>query len=127
MLSDVFHAWERRLAAAATDRTVRPFEWGLDWIDRDARDAEANELERWAGEMVAASDRFFALPPCSDYVLEGDRLAFPSAIVTPHDENNLVRARYLPGRLAGRPPARRASSSRNGTPTPTGTWACAAS
>ena len=96
MLSDVFHAWERRLAAAATDRTVRPFEWGLDWIERDASDAEANELERWAGEMVAASDRFFALPPCSDYVLEGDRLAFPSAIATPHDENNLVRARYFP-------------------------------
>ena len=85
------------------------------------------ELERWAGEMVAASEQFFALPPCSDYVLEGDRLAYPSAVVTPHDENNVVRARYFPGRLAGRPQARGARASRNGTPTPTATSACAAS
>ena len=32
MLQAVFHAWERRLARVTTDRVVRPFEWGLDWI-----------------------------------------------------------------------------------------------
>ena len=25
------HAWEERLCSRATDRVVRPFEWGLDW------------------------------------------------------------------------------------------------
>ena len=34
VLSGVFHAWERRLASVSTDRVVRPFEWGLDWISR---------------------------------------------------------------------------------------------
>ncbi|HEY7498392.1 MAG TPA: hypothetical protein VH740_07760 [Vicinamibacterales bacterium] len=103
MLSGVFHAWERRLAAASTDRIVRPFEWGLDWIERDGGAIVESELERWAGDMVAASDRFFALEPCSDYALEGDCLTYPSAIVTPHVENNLVRARYFPDRSpAGR-------------------------
>ena len=32
MLQSLFHNWERRLAAATTDRVVRPFDWGLDWI-----------------------------------------------------------------------------------------------
>src|SRR5262249_44147690 len=32
MLQAFFHAWERRLAEATTDRVVRPFDWGLDWI-----------------------------------------------------------------------------------------------
>ena len=25
------HAWEERLCSRATDRVVRPFEWGLEW------------------------------------------------------------------------------------------------
>jgi dienelactone hydrolase len=98
VLSGVFHAWERRLAAASTDRIVRPFEWGLDWIDRDAGDTPPTGLEHWANEMVAQSDQFFSLPSTNDFTLHGDRLEYPSAIVTPHAENNLVRARYFPDR-----------------------------
>ena len=30
--SPFFHAWERRLASVTTDRVVRPFDWGLEWI-----------------------------------------------------------------------------------------------
>jgi hypothetical protein len=94
----VFHQWERRLASAATDRVVRPFDWGLDWIDAVPVDADdpAAYLERWADTMVASSESFYALPPCADYRLDGDRLTFPSAITTPHPENNVVRARYFP-------------------------------
>jgi hypothetical protein len=32
MLSRFFHAWEHRLASVSTDRVVRPFEWGTDWL-----------------------------------------------------------------------------------------------
>ena len=46
--------------------------------------------------MLAESDRFYALEPTDDYTLTGDRLTFPSAIRTPHAENNLVRARFFP-------------------------------
>ena len=35
MLQVFFHAWERRLAAVTTDRVVRPFDWGLDWIPQN--------------------------------------------------------------------------------------------
>lgn len=99
MLSRVFHEWERRLAAAATDRIVRPFEWGTDWLDDGDASAHASEserLERWATKMLTESERFFAVRPCTDYELAGDRLTFPSAVRTPHPENNLVRARLFP-------------------------------
>jgi hypothetical protein len=96
MLSGVFHAWERRLASAATDRVVRPFEWGLEWIDGQPAGDVGVHLEQWADRTVTASDAFFATPPCDDYSLSGEWLTYPSAIVTPHAENNLVRARYFP-------------------------------
>lgn len=100
MIAKIFHRWERRLAASANNRVVRPFEWGTDWIDLAAStDATAPAIERigrWADAMVSDSDRFYALPPCDDYSLEGGWLSFPSAVTTPHPENNLVRARYFP-------------------------------
>jgi dienelactone hydrolase len=96
LLSGVFHAWERRLAAASTDRIVRPFEWGVEWVGGQEAQAPGPHLERWADDMVAASDRFFALPPCDRFDLDGEWLTYPSAITTPHAENNLVRARYFP-------------------------------
>jgi dienelactone hydrolase len=97
VLSGVFHAWERRLASVATDRVVRPFEWGLEWVERAGTPASpAAHLEEWADQMVASSEQFFALPPCSDFTLEGEWLSYPSAVETPHVENNRVRARYFP-------------------------------
>jgi hypothetical protein len=97
MLSGMFHAWERRLASAATDRVVRPFEWGVEWVDGQlAGDAPGRHLEQWADQAVASSEEFFAAPPCNEYSLSGEWLTYPSAIVTPHAENNLVRARFFP-------------------------------
>jgi len=45
---------------------------------------------------VENSEPFFALPPTDDYRLQGNRLTFPSAVTTPHPENNVVLARYFP-------------------------------
>jgi dienelactone hydrolase len=99
VISKVFHRWERRLAAAATDRTVRPFEWGLDWLSQSdglGDDSASAQLEGWASATVTASESFYAVEPCDEYALHGDSLAFPSALVTPHAENNIVRCRYFP-------------------------------
>jgi hypothetical protein len=98
VIARVFHQWERRLAAIATDRVVRPFEWGADWLDDGVPHgnlAESERLERWAARMLKESDRFFALDPCLAYDLDHDRLSFPSAVRTPHPENNVVRARLF--------------------------------
>ena len=103
VLSRVFHRWERRLASVTTDRVVRPFEWGTEWLDDgDAgpEGSDADRLERWAASKLAESERFFALEPCADYELRGGRLTFPSAARTPHTENNTVTARFFPAHTA---------------------------
>lgn len=98
MLKRVFYAWERRLAAAAENRTVRPFEWGIDWIPelRSREGGEASLLLEWATGAVRASDDFFTPPAKVDFRLDGDRLTFRSAVATPHPENDTVVCRYFP-------------------------------
>jgi hypothetical protein len=101
VISRVFHRWERRLASIDNNRVVRPFDWGVEWIEgldagSGAADDVAAQLSSWADATVVNSDAFFAVSPASDYVLEGGELTFSSAVVTPHPENNLVRARLFP-------------------------------
>ena len=118
MLSTLFHAWERRLAAVSDgDRVVRAFEWGLDWIPRNGHDpAVAPEvlLDAWVRDALTDSERFFHVPDTSQYRLvaggwgSDDLLTFPSALETPHPENNLVHARYIPARRTRGGSAKRA-------------------
>ena len=101
LVERAFHRWERRLASAAEGRTVRPFDWGLDWIPELANDpgADASHLLAWSTAMVERSDEFFAAP-AAEYTLDLDRLTWRSAISTPHPANNTVLARYFPDRSA---------------------------
>ncbi len=95
LLQRVFHGWERRLASVTTDRVVRDFEWGHDWVPGNT------DLHEWISAVMEDTDRFFSAPPTSDYSLgtpspEGDRLlSFPTAFPTPHDANNTVYCRYF--------------------------------
>jgi len=104
MIKSVFHAWERRLASVTTDRVVRPFEWGLDWIPRNGQRPDAGEAEifsRWISAVMSDTDAFFTPPQTNDYHVTGaadgtSLLTFPSAFTTPHPENNTVHCRYFP-------------------------------
>ncbi len=137
MIARFFHQWERRLVAATTDRVVRPFEWGLDWIPdtelrvcaaengagadetgpldvRPADDAATGDaappgelLRAWAAAATADSERFYAAPRGTGFHFDGHRLRFPSAFRTPHPENDTVHARYFPAAF-GRGDRRRA-------------------
>lgn len=99
MISRLFHRWEHRLASADNNRVVRPFEWGLDWLELlgsgDTAESHA-ALSAWADATVANSEAFYALDPTDDYELRGGHLRFPSAIGTPHEVNNTVHARWFP-------------------------------
>jgi len=70
----------------------------MEWLHgaAGADGTDADRLERWAASMLAESDRFYALEPCTDYQLAGGMRTFPSAIQTPHVENNTVYARVFP-------------------------------
>ncbi len=102
MIARAFHTWERRLASTAT-RHVRPFEWGLDWLDGgppSGVNGTKTWLAAWGEQTVAGSDAFYAATPADDYALSHGALTFSSAIRTPHAENNRVVARYFPERSA---------------------------
>ena len=116
MLQAFFHAWERRLSSVTTDRVVRPFEWGLDWIPDNGHHAgarPADAIDRYVSEVMADTDAFFTPPPTADYTLtpapDGDRLTFPSALTTPHESNNTVRCRYFRAAVRGSASGPRAS------------------
>ena len=105
MIANLFHDWERRLAAVTTDRVVRPFEWGADWIGA-ARPSPASGigateeevLRAWADDAMRDSDRFYHVDPAPAHVFDGQHLQFDSAVTTPHPENNVVHARFFRAR-----------------------------
>jgi hypothetical protein len=110
MLQILFHAWERQLASVSTNRTVRPFEWGLDWLPANGRRYGAGDPDAaraigdWVSRVMSDSDSFFTPEPTTDYSLSapesnGDRvLTFPSAFSTPHPSNNTVYCRFIPAK-----------------------------
>jgi len=103
VLDRLFFAWERRLASVTKDRVVRPFEWGLDWIDGNGH-PPATPPERvlldWVDAALSDTQRFFDAPATSDFAFtelnrETGTVRFPSALRTPHPENNTVHAVYF--------------------------------
>lgn len=113
MIARAFHRWEQRLAdVSRADRVVRPFEWGLDWVPANGHGPDAppeTVLSAWVEDVMRDTDAFFTPSPTRDYTLtpasldaqrggEAGRLTFPSALETPHPENNVVHARYFPAR-----------------------------
>lgn len=106
MIAPLFNAWERRLASVDTDRVVRPFEWGLDWLNIDPTPDPLSSVLAWSNAAIEHSDRSFSEGEADSYELTGDLLRFPSALTTPFDVNNTVVARVFnpePGRSRGRP------------------------
>lgn len=98
--------WEERLCFAATNRVVRPFEWGLDWAQHWPQTAHVSQNGDRPGEWLAKlsrsaierSDEFFAHRTPSDFHLSGNLLRFTSAVNTPYAENNVVHGQWFPGK-----------------------------
>jgi dienelactone hydrolase len=109
VIAGLFHAWERRLASVTTDRVVRPFEWGLEWIASHVGPGSSADahLRHWVDDVMRDTAAFFHAPSTRDYDFspappelqrhgEAATLRFPSAFPTPHAENNTVVARWFP-------------------------------
>jgi len=95
--------WENRLANRDSNRVVRPFEWGLDWLGLPAGDDPGRAIHDYALRAVQGSDAFFAYRTPADFRLDGTHLTFASALESPHPENNTVHAEFFPsGRARGR-------------------------
>jgi dienelactone hydrolase len=100
MIQRFFHRWEQRLADISRDeRVVRPFDWGLDWVPTNGHPPASEPLEAvraWIDDVMSDTDTFFTPEPTSAYEFDGTCLSFPSALATPHAENNVVHARFFP-------------------------------
>lgn len=96
--------WERKLATRDTNRVVRPFEWGADWLNSigyPAIPAEVNgdapeKLSQFVERALADSDRFYAYEPVRDYRLDGNRLNFTSPVRSGNARNDEVHALWFP-------------------------------
>ena len=96
--------WERKLATRDTNRIVRPFEWGTDWLaslDFPACPAQANGSSRkcltdFVQSALADSERFYAYCPPSDFRLEEGHLAFTSPVRSFYPVNDTVHAAWFP-------------------------------
>jgi hypothetical protein len=107
MIGPFFDAWEKRLASVDTNRIIRPFEWGLDWLGLPASDDPLAAIRAFSRDAVVSSDSFYATPPTDDYELTDDVLRVPSAFRTPWEVNNTVVARiFHPERIRPGQPRR---------------------
>jgi hypothetical protein len=71
MLTTFFHRWEERLASSTrTERVVRPFDWGVDWIPSNGHPfelAHSARVRHWIDEVMADTDAFFTPSPTTEY------------------------------------------------------------
>ena len=95
--------WERKLATRDTNRVVRPFEWGTEWLHRIAPDcpADANGdardvVDRFSSSAVRCSDRFYSYETPADFHLREGRLTFTSPVRSGYPENDTVQALWFP-------------------------------
>jgi hypothetical protein len=96
--------WERKLATRDTNRIVRPFEWGTDWLHRigfpdcpaDANGSAATSVSQFAQQAILDSDRFFSYEPVRDYRLQDGRLTFATSSPSGCRENDTVHAIWMP-------------------------------
>jgi pimeloyl-ACP methyl ester carboxylesterase len=96
--------WERKLATRDTNRVVRPFEWGADWLHSIGfpdcppevnGNAEAS-LGQFVSDALADSERFYSYRPVQDYQLASGRLTFTSPVASRYPENNTVHGLWFP-------------------------------
>lgn len=99
--------WENRLCFRATNRKVRPFDWGLEWtkfwpttLDVPMNGHHPHEYLRELNEAaIGSSEAFFAYETPKDFRLNGNLLQFTSFVHTPYPENNTVTGQWYPARF----------------------------
>ncbi len=100
LFSQWLSRWEHKLASRDSNRVVRPFEWGEEWLLDGCRNGNAaRDIPDFVDRAVADSDRFFSYEKPRDYRLKNGTLTFTSAIRSPYSENNTMHADFFPAAL----------------------------
>jgi hypothetical protein len=100
-MSGFYERWvlakEERMHSRDSNRVVRPFGWGLEYLDlQHSKEQPAATLGRYAAWASVQSDQFYALTDLPEFHFDGELLRFSSPIQNHHEENNTVYGRYFP-------------------------------
>jgi hypothetical protein len=97
MLRRIFYKWETRLSKRDTNRVVRPFDWGLEFIKEDQKEIDPKSfLLEYTDRAVRESDSYHAFESVADYRLDDRHLTFTSPSQTICPVNNTVHGWFFP-------------------------------
>lgn len=108
MITPLFNAWERRLASVDTNRVIRPFEWGTEWLELPPSPDPLSQIIDWSAAAVAHSTEFYSAPTGDSFERRGELLRFPTALPSPYEVNNTVIGRVFEPDPSKTPRPRRA-------------------
>ncbi|MBP1608867.1 MAG: hypothetical protein H6Q04_1102 [Acidobacteria bacterium] len=103
VLARFFYRWENWLSRRDTNKRTRPFEWGLEFLEKNPANADPRQcLIEYAQCVLANSDEYHSYKAVEDYRLEGNHLKYSSPLPTIYPKNNTVHARFFPVASEGR-------------------------
>ncbi len=103
MLDRIFYHWEKRLSQRDTNRKVRPFEWGMEFVPADIETRDpVLYLKEYAHRFLEQSDVFHSYSPAKNIRFEGRHLTFDSPLTSIYPKNNTVHAFHYPVQSDGR-------------------------
>ncbi len=97
LIANWMHRRERIFAQRDTNRLVRPFEWGQEFVQSYSGTSDPRLFfSRHTHAVMQNTEEFFALPPVTDYYRVGKQVTWSSAIETLTPGNNIARSHYFP-------------------------------
>jgi hypothetical protein len=103
VFSRLFFLLEQYLSRRDTNRMVRPFEWGLEFVSDGSPVSNPKAwLLDYAKRAIAESDAYHSYSPVKEWRLDGDHLTFPTPLPSVYPKNNTVHGRYFPVDSGGR-------------------------
>lgn len=88
--------WETELATKDSNRKVRPFDWGAEWLLDPPPNGNARQmLAQYVENSITTSDDYFSSVAAVDYRFENNHLTFTSSIRSPFEENNTVHGDFF--------------------------------
>jgi hypothetical protein len=103
MLARFFYHWENWLSQQDTNRKIRPFEWGLDFLSDGAPSADPRQyLIDYAQRALAHSDEYHSYQAVQDYRLVENHLTYSTPLLSKYPKNNTVHGRFFPARSGQR-------------------------
>jgi len=103
MLAYLFRKWEYGLSQRDTNRRIRPFEWGTEFVPNGNPAVNQKEyLLEYSRVALTDSDSYHSYQPVRDYRLERNHLTFTSPFQSNYPKNNTVHGWYFPTESRGR-------------------------